>query len=107
MTIKDPVLADEARHDRQQEAQTMRYEKALAMAKDAYRMGEYDDEIQDNCDPADVTKIAIAVLRYLDSGSRRDPTPWLFGLSLQVRDLRATVDGVLERHAPEIMENDG
>jgi hypothetical protein len=109
MTEKDPVMIDEAKHDRMQTAQTQRYEKALSMATAAYNRGEFDDEIQDKCDPSDVTKIALAVLQEVDSETLVTlplPTDWLRFVSCQVRDFRATVDGVLERHAKEIMEHE-
>jgi hypothetical protein len=106
---RDPVLEDEAKHDRMQTAQTQRYEKALSMATAAYNRGEFDDEIQDKCDPSDVAKIALATLQYVDeshSMSLGDGLEWLHFCSNQIRDFRATVDGVLERHAKEIMEHE-
>jgi hypothetical protein len=105
----DPVLNDDAKRDRREETLTAAYEKALSMATAAYNRGEFDDEIQDKCDPSDVTKIALAVLQELDNqrGVRLPlPTYWLRHVSCQMRDLRATVDGVLERHAQEILEHD-
>jgi hypothetical protein len=119
--IKDPVLDSEARHDRQQEGLTMAYEKALSMATEAYHRGEFDDEIQDKCDPADAAKIALATLLYIDEvvdfrkerlkfrGYTIGISPdleWLRFVPCQIRDFRATVDGVLERHAQEILEHD-
>jgi hypothetical protein len=106
MTERDPVVLDELKMDRDQTAQTQRYEKALSMATAAYNRGEFDDEIQDKCDPADVTKIAIIVLQHIDSSPRATTLEWLRYVSCQIRDFRATVDGVLERHAKEIMEHD-
>jgi hypothetical protein len=106
MTEKDPVMIDEAKHDRMQTAQTQRYEKALSMATAAYNRGEFDDEIQDKCDPADAAKIAIATLQRIDSAPILFNTEWLSYVACQVRDFRATVDGVLDRHAQEILEHE-
>jgi hypothetical protein len=110
--VMDPVISDELKMDRDQTAQTQRYEKALSMATAAYNRGEFDDEIQDKCDPADAAKIAIAVLHYLDDAQVKSMpksfsiTSWLRFVPCQIRDFRATVDGVLERHAQEILEHD-
>jgi hypothetical protein len=104
MTERDPVVLDELKMDRDQTAQTQRYEKALSMATAAYNRGEFDDEIQDKCDPADVTKIALAALREVDN--ELGLVEWLNYVPCQIRDFRATVEGVLNRHAQEILEHE-
>jgi hypothetical protein len=106
MIERDSVLEDEARFDRDQTAQTQRYEKALSMATEAYLRGELDGDVQDMCEPKDATKIAIAVLQHIDRSILFSNTGWLSYVSCQVRDFRATVDGVLDRHAQEILEHE-
>jgi len=112
--MKDPVVMDEARHDRDcQDAADILEEHGRPMAQTAYESGELDDWIEDNADPHDTFEIAHATLQWLDQflASKYDSMEdSLNALSyalpaLSIRDFRATVEQVIDEKARMIAED--
>jgi hypothetical protein len=96
MPEKDPVLIDEARHDREQTAQEMLEEMGMDQAMDEFYSGELNDEIIDAVAdyPIDAVNIALAAT-----------FPKQLAFSACERDFRVMVQGIIIRRAREITEN--
>ena len=62
--MNDPVVNDEARHDRECQKQEALMEQARALAQTAYEAGELDDWIQDEVDPHDSFRLAHSVVQW-------------------------------------------
>jgi hypothetical protein len=93
----DPTIADEIRHDRMQEAQTMNYERCLVRAREMFAMGELTDQIRDLVadDPIDATNIALRVCY----GNH------FFYPRINVDAFEATVEGIIEKQAQRLLED--
>jgi hypothetical protein len=100
----DPVILDEIRQDRIETAQTMNFERCLVRAKEMYRFGELDDWIIDDVDHRDAVMIAQAVLDYLEGYEANFETAQLNLPPLAVKDMRATIEGIIERKAQLLLE---
>ena len=89
--IKDPVLADEAKHDRLSEAQEVLEEMGMEAAMDEFKAGDLDDIIQDIVvdEGRDITLIALWAC-YPEH---------FFQPACSMKDFRATVSGVITERA--------
>ena len=64
--MNDPVVLDEARHDRERQQQEALMKQARVIAQTAYEAGELDDWIEEVVDSHDSFKLAHAVLQWHD-----------------------------------------
>ena len=114
--MKDRVLLDEQRQDRLQDGLDVLREQKLAEARVEYENGELDDWIQDDADPADTCKIALATLNWLDTflaGKYDTHEAALIGLNkyltdapLAIKDFRTLVESVIDQRA-DILAQEG
>jgi hypothetical protein len=116
MPEKDPVLIDEARHDREQTAQEMLEEMGMEQALEEFASGDLDDEMRDAVadDPTDAFEIARFWI-CLDDEIKADIQtriaacelhPGLFyEPRINVQSFGTTIDGIINRRAREITEN--
>ena len=63
---KDPVVQDEAAHDRLGIIAEQQMDIAMDAAHVEYEAGELDDWISDDCDPSDTFKLAHALVQWYD-----------------------------------------
>jgi hypothetical protein len=97
MTEKDPVMIDEAKHDRMQTAQEMLEAEGMEQAMDEFKGCELDDDIRKLVidEPINATDIALWACY---------PEHFLQP-ACSMKDFRATVQGVIDRQAQWITEN--
>ena len=99
--MNDPVVNDEARHDRECQQQEVLMEQARALAQTAYEAGELDDWIQDEADKHDTFGMAHALTQWLDSDE-----PLVNHIpACSLKDFRATIEHVIEKKALMILED--
>ena len=108
--MNDPVVNDEARHDRECQQQEALMEQARALAQTAYEAGELDDWIGDKADKHDTFKLALHFVQWLDSGEATEALYIHDGLRLfmpthNLKDFRATIEHVIEKKALMILED--
>ena len=100
----DPVIEEEARHDRDNTAQEVLAEQGRAYAQTEYESGEMDDWLEDECNTHDTFLIAHALIRWLDSGeSKEQLIAWLPPCS--ITDFRAQIAHVIDLKAIMIAED--
>ena len=102
--MNDPVVNDEARNDRERQAQKALMKQARALAVTEYESGELDDWIQDESDKHDTFGMAHALTQWLDSG---EPLVNLAAYipACSLKDFRATIEHVIEKKAKMILED--
>ena len=110
--MKDRVLEDEARHDRQCAANEVIEEQCLAVAQTEYEAGQIDDWIEDLADTHDTFLIAHQVIKWLDALEAGDFGSDLLAVeklhqwlpACSVRDFRAHIESIVERKAALLAE---
>ena len=118
--MKDPVNIDEARHDRDQQKALDDFERdkdyyrerASEEAWEEYDAGRLDDRLAEIVmeSPYDAMRLAKHVRDMLESDQRYDSAlMWKQGFvqkvdRLALKDFRATVQGMVEDRAEEILE---
>ena len=103
--MKDSVVIDEINHDLQDQKATEAYEMCVHRATQAYNHGDLRPDmieaVQDS--PIDVLNIAQTVLDAIDNDI--DVIEHLsVHCSLNIRDFRATRDGIITCYAEELYE---
>ena len=102
--MNDPVVNDEARNDRERQAQKALMVQAHALAVTEYESGELDDWIQDEISNYDAFWLAMTLVKWLDSGEDRFKLAEWMPLG-SLRDFRATIEHVIEKKALMILED--
>ena len=102
----DPVTADEIKYDRNCQRQLEGYEFALKQAWEEFRYGDLDDEINDAVadEAVDAASIACNIIDAIDRGEDSISAA-LEGVSLNVRDFRATITHIVEQRAQRLHED--
>lgn len=101
-TRRDPVVMDEISYDRQQEANQVRWERCLEVAKEEFDDGKLDEAVIENLiddNPEDLAHLALAVLTGIDT---KDMDLWLSRESLSISSIRSTIEAVIEIRAEDL-----
>jgi hypothetical protein len=116
MIEKDPVMIDEARHDRMQTAQEMLEEEGYEQAVEEFATHELDDALRDAVkdDPADATAIAQfwcslddAIKQDIQSllARNRSHPGLFFEPTVNVASFNTTIDNVINARARLVTED--
>jgi hypothetical protein len=116
MNNRDPVLEDEAKHDRMQTAQEMLEEEGYEQAVEEFATHELDDALRDAVadDPADATAIAQFWCSLDDEikaeiqqliASRKSHPGLFFEPRINVQSFGTTIDGIINARARLITED--
>ena len=120
--MNDPVVNDEARHDRECQATEVLAKQARVIAQTAYEAGELDDWIEEVVDSHDSFKLAHLLSQWQDEFDQmvRITPPDLEGTlrvmqhvnkldermpRCSLRDFRANIEFVIEEKAKMIAED--
>lgn len=104
--MKDSVVIDEINHDLQDQKAVEGYEACKQRAREQFNAGELSDQVLDMVadSPLDATCISEVTLHALDNGLDIREALSQF-CPLNIRDLRAGFEHIIEKQADRLYED--